>query len=127
MRMLALDMFIFQIGSMPYQELRQRFEWRFGESERFRVRPSNQFLGVGAETVELAGVLYPGDGIGSYSSIDTLKDLAATGDSYVLTAGTGEVMGDFIIHSLDLTRSVFFEDGAARKSDFSLSLGRVDG
>ncbi|OCC25326.1 hypothetical protein MB02_01240 [Croceicoccus estronivorus] len=127
MRMLALDMFVFQIGTLPFQELRQRYEWRFGDSERFRARPASQFLGPGAETVELAGVLYPGDGIGSYGSIERLKALAETGDAYELTAGTGEVLGSFTIRTLDLTRSVFFEDGAARKTDFTLSLLRVDG
>lgn len=127
MRMLALDLFVFQIGTLPYQELRQKFEWRFAESERFRVRPASQFLGVGAETVELTGVLYPGDGIGAYSSIETLKGMAATGEAYDLVAGTGEMLGVFAIRGLDMTKTLFFEDGAARKSDFGLSLARVDG
>lgn len=127
MRMLALDLFVFQIGTLPYQELRQRFEWRFAESERFQVRPATQFLGAGAETVELAGVIYPGEGIGDYASLDRLKDMASTGEGYSLTAGTGEVLGVFAIRGLDLTKSLFFEDGAPRKSDFTLSLVRVDG
>jgi len=126
-RMLALDLFIFQIGTLPYQELRQRFEWRFAESDRFRARAATQFLGVGAETVELAGVIYPGESIGDYASIERLKDMAQTGQAYELTAGTGEVLGSFTIRTLDLTKSLFFEDGAARKSDFTLSLARVDG
>lgn len=125
--MLALDLFIFEIGTLPYQELRHRFEWRFGESERFRARPAAQFLGPGAETVELQGVLYPGDGIGDYASIETLKDMAKTGTAYVLSAGTGEILGAFTIAGLDLTKGVFFEDGAPRKSDFTLSLVRRDG
>ncbi|MDD3800258.1 MAG: phage tail protein [Novosphingobium sp.] len=126
MRMLALDMFVFQIGTMPFQELRQRFDWRFADSDRFRVRQATQFVGVGAETVELAGVLYPGDGIGAYGSIETLKSMANAGESYELTLGTGEVMGNFTIRGLDLTKSVFFEDGAPRKADFTLMLMRVD-
>ncbi|MFA7597222.1 MAG: phage tail protein [Novosphingobium sp.] len=125
--LMALDMFIFEIGTLPYQELRQKFEWRFGESERFRARPASQFLGVGAETVELAGALYPGDGIGAYSSIDTIRDMAGRGEAYTMTAGTGLVLGEFTIRSMDVGQSLFFVDGAPRKSDFNLSLARVDG
>jgi len=125
--MLCLDMFAFQIGTLPYQELRRRFEWRFAEGERFGVRPATQFLGPGAESVELAGALYPGEGIGAYSSIDTIREMADKGDGYTLTSGTGEVWGVFTIRSLDLSQSLFFVDGAARKSDFTLSLARADG
>lgn len=125
--LMALDQFVFEIGTLPYTELRHRFEWRFAEGDRFGVRPATQFLGPGAETVDLAGALYPGDGIGAYSSIETIRELAARGDSYTLTSGAGEVLGEFTIRTLELTQSLFFVDGAPRKSDFSLLLARADG
>lgn len=125
--LMALDIFIFEIGTLPYQDLQRSWEWRHAQSERYGARPAAQFLGPGAETVELSGALYPGEGIGSYSSIDTIREMADTGDAYTLVSGVGEVLGDFFIRKLGLKQELFFLDGAARKSDFTLSLERADG
>lgn len=125
--LMALDMFAFEIGSLPFEELQQKCEWRHASAERFGVRPAFQYLGPGAETIELAGALHPGQGIGAYSSIDTIKEMAGTGDAYQLVSGQGDVLGDFIIRALDITQGLFFVDGAARKADFRLSLERADG
>lgn len=124
--LMALDMFVFEIGTLPFQELQRRFAWRFAEGDRFGVRPASQFLGPGEETAEFSGALYPGEGIGAWSSLDTLRALADEGAAYVLTSGTGDVWGDFVITGLDLRQGLFFVDGAARTGDFRLSLKRVD-
>lgn len=124
--MLALDMFIFEIGTLPYQQLEEKYAWRYAESERFRARPASQFLGVGEETITLSGALYPGDGIGDYSQIPTLLEMADNGDAYVLTSGTGKEMGMWVITGLDVSQSVFLDDGQPRKADFNLALKRVD-
>lgn len=125
--LMALDMFAFEIGTLPYQELQRSWEWRHAQSERFGARPASQFIGPGAETVELSGALHPGHGIGDYSSIDTIREMADTGDAYTLVSGVGDVLGDFFIRKLSLQQSLFFVDGAPRKSDFTLSLERADG
>lgn len=125
--LMALDMFAFEIGSLPYQELQRRWHWRHAEADRFGARSAYQFVGPGTETVELVGALYPGEGIGSYSSIDTIIEMGKTGDAYTLVSGVGEVLGDFIIRGLDLRQDRFFVDGAARRGDFRLNLERVDG
>jgi uncharacterized protein len=125
--LMALDMFAFEIGSLPYEELSRRFGWRHASSDRFRARAAFQFIGPGEDTIELSGALYPGDGIGAYSAVETIRGMANTGDAYTLVSGVGEVLGDFIIHSLDITQSLFFLDGAPRRADFRLSLERVDG
>ncbi|MXO66265.1 phage tail protein [Altericroceibacterium endophyticum] len=125
--LMALDMFAFEIGTLPFQELQHRADWRFGRGDRFGARPATQFLGAGEDKIELTGALYPGDGIGSYSSLGRIRELAARGEAYRLTAGTGDVLGSYIILSLEETQSHFFVDGAPRKADFSLTLERVDG
>lgn len=125
--LMALDMFAFEIGSLPYEELRRRFDWRHAASDRFGVRAAFQFVGPGEETIDVSGALYPGEGIGAYSAINTIRDMADTGDAYTLVSGVGEVLGDFIIRGLELTQGLFFVDGAPRRADFSLSLARADG
>ncbi|MXP25452.1 oxidoreductase [Altererythrobacter indicus] len=125
--LMTLDMFVFETGTLPYQELRRRSEWRYGEGERYGVRPASQFLGPSTETVEVTGKLYPGENIGSYSSTETIRTMADKGEAYTLTSGYGEILGTFFIRSLEVTQSLFFVDGAPRASDFTLSLERADG
>ena len=125
--LMALDMFAFEIGTLPFTALQHACEWRHAQSERFAARPAAQFIGPGAETIELTGALWPGENIGSYSSLATIRDMADKGDAYVLVAGTGEVLGDFFIRKLDLRHELFFVDGAPRKGDFALTLERADG
>lgn len=123
--LMALDMFVFEIGTLPYQQLAQAWEWRFAQAERFGARPASQYIGQGAETIGLSGALYPGERIGSWSSLATIREMADSGDAFTLTTGTGEVLGDYFIRKLDLNQELFFVDGVARKGDFSLSLERA--
>lgn len=123
--LMALDMFIFEIGTLPYQKLAQSFEWRFAQAERFGARPASQFIGVGTEKISLSGALHPDHGIGSWSDIRTMTEMADKGDAYTLTTGAGEVLGDFFIRKFDLNQDLFFVDGAARRGDFTLELERA--
>jgi uncharacterized protein len=125
MTMMTLGMFAFERASLPYQRLGRRADWRHAESERFGARPTSQFLGPGADDVELAGVLLPGLA-GSYGSLDTIRSMAAQGDAWPLIDGSGAILGRYRIDALDTEGEHFFEDGAARKTDFRLSLARVD-
>lgn len=123
--MLALDMFVFEIGTIPYQELSRKWAWRHAQSDRFGALPAPQFVGPGPETVSLTGALIPGEGIGSYSAITTLVEMGNAGEAYSLVSGVGEVLGEYFIRSIDQTQSLFFVDGMPRKSDFTLELERA--
>lgn len=59
-------------------------------------------------------------------SLDEIRAMANTGKAWALVEGTGRVYGLFVIESLSETRSVFFQDGTARRIEFSLTLKRVD-
>lgn len=123
--MMSLDEFLFEIGTLPFQQLQQQWEWRFAETERFGARPAAQYVGIGAETVTLTGALYPGIA-GDYSSLGRIRGMASRGDSYIMLNGRYEVMGQFTIRRLSLTSETFFVDGVARKADFSLELKREE-
>jgi phage protein U len=123
--MMALDMFVFEIGTLPYQKLQQNFEWRFAQAERFGARPASQFIGVGAEKISLTGALHFDHGIGSWSSIHDILEMADAGEAYTLTSGAGEVMGDYFIRKFDLGQDMFLVDGVARRGDFTLELERA--
>ncbi len=122
--MMALGLFLFEIGTMPYQELTRSQSWNHAETMRFGARPVSQFTGPGNDSISLSGALYPGY-IGTYSAIDTIRAMADAGEDYVLLDGLGNVLGSFYIPSLEVKTTTFFVDGVARRADFTLTLKRA--
>lgn len=122
--LMALGMFAFELGSLPYAELERRTDWRFGESPRFGARPASQFLGPGGDTIRLSGMIAPGVA-GSFSSLRTLRELAGQGESWPLVDGTGRVFGNYRIDAVDDRQTAFLDNGVPRMSDFSIDITRV--
>lgn len=123
--MMSLDTFVFEMGTLPYQQLVQDWSWRYAASERFGALPAVQFVGPGDSSISFTGALYPGVA-GDWSSIDRLRDMAGTGEAYTLLSGQHEVLGQYAIRRLSLTSDTFFVDGVARRGDFTLELGLVE-
>lgn len=123
--MMSFGTFVFSLGTLAYQELQRQQSWRFGASERVGARAALQYLGEGEETIELAGVLAP-EVTGTRASLDTLRSLAGDGQALPLVDGTGVVCGSYVLTAIRETGTLFFEDGTARRTDFTLSLRRQD-
>jgi phage protein U len=123
--MMCLGQFAFELPSAPYQSSQQQMGWRHPSNSRVGLRPARQFLGRDEESITLSGVLVP-EITGGEPSLATLRAMADEGKAYVLINGSGTLMGVFVIESIDLTRTIFFTDGTARKIEFSLSLKRAD-
>jgi len=125
MAMMTLGLFVFSINTLPYQEFKRRVAWRHPSNSRVGARPASQFLGVDDETITLSGVLLP-EITGGRLSLETIETMANQGRSWPLIEGTGAMLGLFVIESLDITKSVFFSDGAARRYEFTLQLKREE-
>ncbi|MEN5032370.1 phage tail protein [Pseudomonas sp. Ps21-P2] len=123
--MMALGMFIFSLETMVYQELQRQTEWRHGSTSRIGTNPARQFLGRGDDSITLPGVLLPALA-GTPLSVDTLRYMADTGKAYPLVEGTGRILGIWVIESINETRTLFFQDGAARRIEFTIALKRID-
>jgi phage protein U len=123
--LMTLGSFIFQIDTAAFQELQRTTNWRFANSERFGAKPATQFVGAGQDKVTLPCLIYPGQ-IGKYSALQTLRQMAATGNQFTMLDGTGNVVGEFIIVSMNETQSYFTIGGLPKKVDFSIELERVD-
>jgi len=124
--MMALGLFVFALETAPYQEFQQQIGWRHAANNRVGRRPARQFLGPDDETITLSGVLLP-ELSGGDNTIALLTTMGNTGRPYVLIEGSGRYHGMFVIEGLDVTRTLFFPDGKARRLEFSLKLQRVDG
>ncbi|MDE1190001.1 MAG: phage tail protein [Pantoea sp.] len=123
--MMALGMFIFSLETLVYQELQRQTEWRHGSTSRIGTNPARQFLGRGDDSITLPGVLLPALA-GTPLSLDTLRYMADTGKAWPLVEGTGRILGIWVIESINETRTLFFQDGAARRIEFTIALKRID-
>ncbi|OHX10531.1 oxidoreductase [Chromobacterium sphagni] len=123
--MMALGLFVFMMDTLPYQDFKQRYGWRWPSNSRVGARPSYQFLGVDEETITLSGRLMP-ELTGGDTALSLLKLMADQGKAWPLIEGTGTIYGFFVVESLEVSRQEFFSDGKARCIDFTLSLKRTD-
>ena len=122
--MMSLGVFVFELVTLPYQEMQRRTDWKHARIERIGTRAANQFMGPGEDAISLTGVLVPG--IGKYSKLETIREMATLGFSRLLINGQGVNLGEYVITALDTRETLFFVDGAPRKIDFAIDLSRID-
>lgn len=123
--MMALGMFIFSLPTLAYQELQRQTDWRHPSNNRVGTNPARQFAGRGDDIITLPGVVLP-ELAGTPISLDALRYMADTGKAWPLVEGTGRILGIWVIESITETRTLFFQDGAARRIEFSIKLTRID-
>lgn len=123
--MMALGTFVFSLPTLVYQQLQRSTSWNHASSKRVGARDAHQFVGPGDDTVELSGLIAP-ELTGDPASLDTLRKMADEGRPLPLVDGTGYVFGSFVVTNINETRTVLFQDGAARRIEFQLSLTRTD-
>lgn len=124
MQLAALGMFAFTTDSTLFDKLTRSREWRHERTERFGAIAASQFVGPGAEKITLTGRLVP-EVLGRYGALDTLVEMANTGDAYPFIDGRGRVLGHFTIDRVDEGHDNLTENGIARVKDFTIELARV--
>jgi len=125
MKLASLGLFVFDLASLPFNELGRKRDWRHARSERVGARDALQFTGPGQDRVSLQGSIVPGVA-GSSVSIETLADMAAQGGVHQLADGTGRVFGGFVIQTLDTRGKHIMDGGVPRWVDFTIELERAD-
>ncbi|WP_230478362.1 phage tail protein [Vreelandella hamiltonii] len=118
-------MFVFEIRSVPYQELKRITEWRHASQSRVGERPAYQYIGQGIDTINLSGTLLP-TFTGGRFSLDEIREMANQGNAWPLVEGTGRQYGLWVVTRVEETSTHFFRDGAAEKIEFILTLEHVD-
>ena len=99
---LALGQFVFELGTLAYQDFKRSNDWRHASNSRVGARPAYQFVGVGDDAISLSGWVAPGQ-VGSYASIAALRAMGDSGQAFALVSGTGEVFGQYVIKQLEET------------------------
>ena len=119
--MMALGTYRFAIDSAAYQELKHRQAYRWQAQERLQRQPAMQFVGVGEESIELSGVIYPHVS-GGLKQLDAMRSDARKGQPLLLVDGLGQVWGQWVITHIDEGQSFFLANGQALKQQFQLTL-----
>lgn len=119
--MMILGVYRFCIGNAAYQNLARTTEYKWEEQKRLFSEPAMQFMGNGAETITLEGIIYP-QFKGGLRQVALMRAQAGLGMPLMLISGNGIAFGRWCIVSVNETQSVFMKDGTARKIAFSLTL-----
>lgn len=124
MQLAALGLFVFSMDTALFDKLDRDRAWRHERTARFGARAASQFTGPGEDAVTLSGVLVP-EIAGQYSAMETIAEMADTGEAWPLMNGRGQVLGIYTIDRLTERRSNLVDDGSARRNEFVIELTRV--
>ncbi len=136
MPMLILGVFPFSVNTAAYQQLQRNTSYKWASQERLGHRtlkhfgiggPGYHFIGPGEESISLNGSIYPQySGMIGRLSLSVLRLQADAGIALPLISFGGLLLGRYIVEQIQETNTLFFEDGAPRKIDFTLSLKRYN-
>jgi len=121
--MMALGAFRFSLDTAAYQDFKRSQTYRWQSQERLLRRPALQFIGLGEETIELNGLIYP-HFRGGLTQVETMRIEANKGSPLVLVDGLGFVWGQWVIKQISEGQAVFQPNGQPLKQTFQLSLSR---
>lgn len=123
--MMQLGAFQFGISTAAYQELSRKTSWRWAQQDVVGTRPALQFTGDGEDTISLQGTVFP-EHRGGFYQVENLRTLGSLGQPQLLVSGYGELLGRWVIESVDERQAVFAAFGRPRKQEFTVQLKRFD-
>lgn len=121
--MMQLGQYQFGIDTAAHQSLRRSAEYRWPRQERIGREPAAQFMGPGAQSIDIRGLIVP-EFRGGLRQVDRMRAEADRGEPLILVDGLGNVLGKWVIESVSEEHSHLAADGHPRKIDFSLRLSK---
>ncbi|MEX3307179.1 phage tail protein [Escherichia coli] len=123
--MMVYGMFVFELKTVPHQQLQQSKTWRHVKNDRINRSAKWQYIGAGDDQITLSGVLYPSV-TGGKVSLTVLDTQAYTGRPWPLISGTGRIYGMYSITQLQTTDTEFDQYGEPKKIEFTITFQRQD-
>lgn len=124
--MMQLGFFQFSLDNAAYQRLSRSAEYRWARQARIGTNDALQFTGLGPETVELEGVIYP-HFRGGLKQIDKMRTQASLGLPLPLVSGIGRVLGLWVVEGVAEGQEVFASQGIPHRQEFTMRMARYDG
>lgn len=122
--MARLGSYQFGIDTAAFRDLQRVSTYKWQAKDRIGRQPAQQNTGRGADTITLQGVIFP-HYRGGLGQLAAMRSQAAAGEPLPLIYAfetAGQYCGLWCINSIDESRTVFFDNGAPRQINFSLSL-----
>ncbi|QOE32756.1 baseplate protein [Achromobacter phage Mano] len=123
--MMTLGGFRFGINTAAYQTLKRKTEYRWAAQDRFGRREALQYTGPGTDSITLEGAIFPAYR-GGTGQVSNLRALAATGRPHMLIDGLGNILGQWVIESVDEGQGTFAAFGIPRKQEFTVQIRKFD-
>lgn len=120
---MILGEYHFSLTTAAYQELRRSNTYRWQTQERLQRLPAQQFIGLGTETLDIKGTIYP-HYQGGIKQLNMMRAQADRGEPLLLVDGIGFIWGLWVVLQIDETQSVMLTNGQPRKLEFQLRLTR---
>lgn len=124
--MMQFGAFQFGLDTAAYQRLSRSSEYRWSRQPRLGSNDALQFAGIGADSVEIEGVIYP-HFKGGIGQITKLRRQAELGVPMPLVSGTGKVLGLWVAEAVSEGQEVFAAQGIPHKQTFTMRISRYDG
>lgn len=124
--MMRLGLYKFGIDTAAYQELNRVAAYRWARQERIGTNDALQFTGLGPETVDLRGVVFP-EFRGGLDQVAKMRLQASIGLPLPLIDGRGKVWGLWAVEQISERQSIFAAKGVPKRIEFDLRLARYDG
>jgi len=121
--MMALGPYRFALNTVAYQTLRRKTQYRWAQQARLVQGPAHQYIGMGNDTIDLQGVIYP-HYRGGLSQLNELRQQAQQGEPHVLVDGLGHVWGRWVVLGVDEDHEVMHANGQPQKVSFRLQLAK---
>jgi len=123
--MLKLGEFTFGVDTAAYQQLSRVSEYRWASQERIGQGPALQPVGLGSDTINMDGTIYPGHR-GGTSQLENMRGEAGKMKPLIRVDGRGFVQGRWGIERVEEGQEVFAHRGAPRKQTFRLQIRKYD-
>lgn len=120
-QMMALGNYRFGIDTAAYQEFKRTTPFTWAAQSRSGRQPALKFTGMGKETIELSGTLYP-TYRGGLGQMAAMRREAGKGKPLNLTDGWGNTRGLWCIESIEETQTCFLPYNIPQKIVFHLTL-----
>ncbi len=94
--MMVFGLFVFELRTLPYQQLQLSRNWRHVKNDRVGRSAKWQYVGAGENQLTLGGLLYP-EITGGNLSLGAVSTMAYAGLAWPLIDGVGSIYGMYVI------------------------------
>lgn len=120
--LMSLGGFKFSITTAAYSQLVKKWEWRWAQQALIGRTDALQCVGKASDSVSLTGEVAPSLLSVGTKQIQTLADLGNEMEPKLMVSGEGDVLGYWVIKSLQETGTRFIRGGLPRIQTYQMEL-----